>query len=65
MHEVARLMPRIRPALRGAVFTLKLNDWAFVSELDTLADRIAGFGFRDVRMRHLPSNRREVCCVAR
>ena len=65
LHEVARLMPKLRPTLRGAVFTLKLNDWAFVSELGTLVDRIAAFGFRDVRMRHLPSNRREVCCVAR
>jgi 23S rRNA (cytidine2498-2'-O)-methyltransferase len=65
LHEVARLMPRLKPTLRGAVFTLKLNDWAFVSELGELADRIAAFGFHDVRMRHLPSNRREVCCVAR
>ena len=65
LHEVARLMPRLKPTLRGAVFTLKLNDVAFVSELGELADRIAGFGFHDVRMRHLPSNRREVCCVAR
>jgi 23S rRNA (cytidine2498-2'-O)-methyltransferase len=65
LHEVGRLMPRLKPTLRGAVFTLKLNDWAFVSELGTLADRIAGFGFHDVRMRHLPSNRREICCVAR
>jgi 23S rRNA (cytidine2498-2'-O)-methyltransferase len=65
LHEIARLMPRLRPTLRGAVLTLKLNDWAFVSELGTLADRIRSFGFHDVRMRHLPSNRREVCCVAR
>ncbi len=65
LHEIARLMPRLMKTLRGCVLTLKLNDWAFVSELGALADRIAGFGFRDVRMRHLPSNRREVCCVAR
>jgi 23S rRNA (cytidine2498-2'-O)-methyltransferase len=65
LHEIARLMPRLRPTLRGAVLTLKLNEWAFVSELGVLADRIRGFGFTDVRMKHLPSNRREVCCVAR
>jgi 23S rRNA (cytidine2498-2'-O)-methyltransferase len=65
LHEIARLMPRLKPTLRGAVITLKLNDWAFVKQLGSLADRIAGFGFHDVRMRHLPSNRREVCCVAR
>jgi hypothetical protein len=65
LHEIARLMPRLKPTLRGAVLTLKLNDFAFVSELGVLADRIRGLGFHDVRMRHLPSNRREVCCVAR
>lgn len=65
LHEVARLMPRLRPTLRGAVFTLKLNDWQFVTELPLFAQRIAGFGFADVRMRHLPSNRREICVIAR
>lgn len=65
LHEVARLMPKLRPTLRGAVITLKLNDFAFVSALPALAQRIADFGFADVRMRHLPSNRREICVVAR
>lgn len=64
LHAVARLMPRLVPTLRGAVFTLKLNDWAFVAELPALADRIRQMGFPDVRMRHLPANRREVCAVA-
>jgi 23S rRNA (cytidine2498-2'-O)-methyltransferase len=64
VHEVARLMPRLSKTLRGCVFTLKLNELSFVPELPVLAQRIAAFGFADVRMRHLPSNRREVCCVA-
>jgi len=64
LHEVGRLMPRLAPTLRGAVFTLKLNDWTFVPELPTLVERIRQMGLRDVRMRHLPSNRREVCAVA-
>lgn len=64
LHEVARLMPPLLPKLRGAVLTLKLNDWAFVDDLPSLADRIRGMGLPDVRMRHLPSNRREVCAVA-
>jgi 23S rRNA (cytidine2498-2'-O)-methyltransferase len=64
LHEVARLMPKLRPTLRGAIFTLKLNDFAFVSALPSLAERIAGFGLPNVRMRHLPSNRREICAVA-
>ena len=65
LHEVGRLMPKLKPTLRGAIITLKLNDWSFVRELPLFADRIASFGFADVRMRHLPSNRREICVVAR
>lgn len=64
LHEVARLMPRLATTLRGAVFTLKLNDWAFVAELPALVGRIRRMGLPDVRMRHLPSNRREICVVA-
>ena len=64
LHEVGRLMPRLRPQLRGAVFTLKLNDWTFVAELPVLVERIRGMGLPDVRMQHLPSNRREICAVA-
>ena len=64
LHEVGRLMPRLRASLRGAVFTLKLNDWTFVRELPILVDRIRQMGLPDVRMQHLPSNRREICAVA-
>lgn len=64
LHEVGRLMPRLKTTLRGAVFTLKLNDWTFVSELPALVERIRQMGLPDVRMRHLPSHRREVCAVA-
>lgn len=64
LHEVRRLMPRLVGTLRGAVFTLKLNDWAFVAELPALVDRIRQMGLGDVRLRHLSSNRREVCAVA-
>ncbi|CAN5678816.1 hypothetical protein BH11MYX1_BH11MYX1_42620 [soil metagenome] len=63
LHEVARLIPKLRDQLRGVVFTLKLNDWAFVDELPRLAERIRQMGLRDVQMRHLPSNRREICVV--
>jgi 23S rRNA (cytidine2498-2'-O)-methyltransferase len=65
LHEVARLMPKLESSLRGAVITLKLNDDAIVADLPKLVQRVHGLGFADVRLRHLPSNRREVCCVAR
>ncbi len=65
LHEISRLMPKLRDTLRGAVLTLKLNDWSFVDELPKLVDRIRQLGFADVRLRHLPSNRREICAIAR
>ncbi|MGE0402422.1 MAG: SAM-dependent methyltransferase [Kofleriaceae bacterium] len=65
LHEVARLMPHLKKSLAGAVITLKMNDWQFVDELPELVRRIREMGLPDVRMRHLPSNRREVCVVAR
>lgn len=40
------------------------NELAFVDELPALTARIAALGLPDVRLRHLPSNRREVCAVA-
>jgi 23S rRNA (cytidine2498-2'-O)-methyltransferase len=64
LHAVGRLMPRLRPTLRGAVITLKLNDWSFVDELPALVARIRELGVPDVALRHLPSNRREICAVA-
>jgi hypothetical protein len=64
LHEIARLMPRLKKTLRGAVITLKLNDWTFVDELPALRERIVQLGLPRVQMRHLPSNRREVCAVA-
>ena len=62
LHEVARVMPRLRPRA-GAVFMLRVNDWTFVDELPLLVERLRKLGLGDVRMRHLPSNRREICAV--
>ena len=70
LHEIARLMPfllarRNGRSLRGVVFTIKLNELAFVDELATFRDRFATMGLSDVVMTHLPANRQEVCAVAR
>ncbi|HEU0033151.1 MAG TPA: SAM-dependent methyltransferase [Kofleriaceae bacterium] len=65
LHEVSRLMPRLRGTVQGAVFTLKMNDWSFVNELPSLVDRIRQMGLPEVGLRHLPSNRREICAVAK
>ena len=70
LHEIARLMPfllarRNGRSLRGVVFTIKLNELAFVDELATFRERFAAMGLPDVVMTHLPANRQEVCAVAR
>ena len=65
LHEVARIAPPLERSLRGAIVTLKLNDWRFVHELPELAARVAALvPGSEVVMRHLPSNRRELCAVA-
>jgi len=63
IHSIARLMPPMRDSLRGVVFTLKLNELRFAEELPSLLGRLEQLGFTDVRARHLPSNRQEVCAV--
>ncbi len=63
IHSTSRLIAPLRDALRGIVFTLKLNDLRFADELPSLLGRLQQLGFHDVRARHLPSNRQEVCAV--
>lgn len=53
-----------RDTLKGIIFTLKLNDWAYVSYLDELEQQIARMGFRNIRMRQLAFNKQELCLVA-
>jgi 23S rRNA (cytidine2498-2'-O)-methyltransferase len=65
LHAVQRLMPRLAPTLKGAVFTLKLNDATIIEDIPGILERVRSLGFADVRATHLPSNRREICCVAR
>jgi 23S rRNA (cytidine2498-2'-O)-methyltransferase len=63
LHELARLAPPLREHLRGAVLTLKLNDQRVVEELPALIARAGELGLGAARATHLPSNRREICCV--
>jgi 23S rRNA (cytidine2498-2'-O)-methyltransferase len=65
LHEVARIAPPLAATLRGAIVTLKLNDWSFVHDLPALSARVASLvPGAQVHLRHLPSNRRELCAVA-
>ena len=65
LHAIQRFMPRLRPTLRGAVLTLKMNDDQIVAEIPALLDRVLALGFEEVRATQLPSNRREICVIAR
>ncbi len=66
IHGLARLVPAWKKKkLRGAVLTLKMNDVAMRRGLPTWLERVKSLGFADVEVTHLPSNRHELCVVAR
>jgi 23S rRNA (cytidine2498-2'-O)-methyltransferase len=50
--------------IRGMIITLKLSDWYAADRLPQLAERVRGWGFRDVRLRQLVTGGQEVCLVA-
>lgn len=53
-------------SIRGLVLTLKLTSWdlATPKRLGEYVKRVQSWGFRDVRLRQLVHNRREICLVA-
>ena len=51
--------------LRALIFTLKMNDWHYLANLESFAERARELGFEDIRARQLATNRKEVCFVAR
>lgn len=65
LHSIQRFLPKVKKGLKGAVLTLKLNDQHIVDEIPNLIERVKRMGFNEVRATHLPSNRSEICCVAR
>jgi 23S rRNA (cytidine2498-2'-O)-methyltransferase len=62
-QELARIARRIKPAV--AIVMFRVVDWSFADELPLLVEKLRAIGFADIRFRHLPSNRNDVCCVAR
>jgi 23S rRNA (cytidine2498-2'-O)-methyltransferase len=64
LHGVRRIVSTLRPALRGVLFTLKLNDWKMAAEVPALCARVGGMGLENVRATQLQANRREICVVA-
>lgn len=48
---------------KGLLLTFKLSSYDMLEQVEASAERIRSWGFADVRIRQLASNRRE-CCVA-
>jgi 23S rRNA (cytidine2498-2'-O)-methyltransferase len=66
LDAVERVVTGEQSSVRGLVLTLKLASWdlATAEQLDAYADRVRGWGYRDVRLKQLVHNRRELCLVA-
>lgn len=65
LHQIRRLVSTMRGTLRGALFTLKLNDWDMAADVPALLERVRSMGFTSVAATQLPSNRQEICVAAR
>jgi 23S rRNA (cytidine2498-2'-O)-methyltransferase len=50
--------------IRGMVLTLKMANWSMAERLPEFGKRVRSWGYREVRMRQLPTGGQEVCLVA-
>lgn len=64
-RSALRLAAMRKKTLRALIFTLKMNDWHYLANLDGFTERARELGFDDIRARQLGTNRKEVCFVAR
>ena len=64
LDAVEGVLERRASTIRGMVLTLKLSDWSVAESLPEHIRRVRAWGYRDVRLRQLAFNRREVCLVA-
>ncbi|MFO0574504.1 MAG: SAM-dependent methyltransferase [Polyangia bacterium] len=64
LHQVRRVVSTLRDTLRGALLTLKLNDWQLAAQVPQLLARVQAMGFVDVQARQLATNRQELCVAA-
>jgi 23S rRNA (cytidine2498-2'-O)-methyltransferase len=64
LDEVEPIVTHPGVSIRGLVLTLKPSDWAAAERLEEFAQRVRGWGYRDVRMRQLMTGGQEVCLVA-
>jgi len=63
MRAARKLASQHKATLRGAVLTLKLNDWAFADRIDAFLQQAREMGLVDPRARQLGSHRQELAIV--
>ncbi|HMP05718.1 MAG TPA: SAM-dependent methyltransferase [Lacipirellulaceae bacterium] len=64
LDVVESIVGRKKSAIQGMILTLKLADWSLVDSLPECIARVRSWGYRDVRLRQLAFNRREICLAA-
>ena len=64
LDAVEAMVTHREASIRGMILTLKLADWKLVGEIPAYLERIRGWAYRDIRVRQLAFNRREICVVA-
>ena len=64
LHGLRRLVGTLRSTLRGALLTLKLNDWSLAAQVPRWLEQLSAMGFDEVRATQLSSNRQEICVAA-
>jgi len=64
LDEVEAIVTHADVTIRGMILTLKLSDWSLAERLPEFAQRVRGWGYRDVRLRQLVTGGQEVCLVA-
>jgi 23S rRNA (cytidine2498-2'-O)-methyltransferase len=61
LRAARRFASHFKRTLRGAVFTLKLNDWSFADRVDSYLGQAREMGLVDPRAKQLTSHRQELC----
>jgi 23S rRNA (cytidine2498-2'-O)-methyltransferase len=61
LRTARRFASHYKKTLRGAVFTLKLNDWSFADRVDSYLAQARELGLSDPTAKQLTSHRQELC----
>ncbi|MEQ8210944.1 MAG: hypothetical protein RH917_14045 [Lacipirellulaceae bacterium] len=64
LDAVEAIVTHASSSVRGMILTLKLTNWELAEELSEVVKRVKSWGYRDVRLRQLAFNGKEVCLVA-